>query len=69
MKVFINGNEIEIFVGATIESAIRKFDKNILSEIKKGESEVCDQYSNHVSISGPLHENSQIIIKKISKQQ
>ncbi|MDR2652118.1 MAG: hypothetical protein LBC68_07360 [Prevotellaceae bacterium] len=67
MNVFINGNEIEIFVGATIESAIRRYDKKILTEIKKGESEVCDKYGNHVSISGPLHENSQIIIKKIIK--
>ncbi|MDR2065225.1 MAG: hypothetical protein LBP85_05920 [Prevotellaceae bacterium] len=67
MKIFINGNAMEIFDGATIESAIRKFDKNIPAEIKKGESEVCDRYGNHVSISGPLHENSQITIKKITK--
>ncbi|MDR3227629.1 MAG: hypothetical protein LBT56_08180 [Prevotellaceae bacterium] len=67
MKIFINENEIEIFVGATVESAIRKFDKKILFEIQKGYSDACDQYGNHVSLSGPLHENSQIIIKKISK--
>ncbi|MDR1984896.1 MAG: hypothetical protein LBQ28_08740 [Prevotellaceae bacterium] len=66
MKIFINGKEIEIFDGATIESAVRKFDKSVLSEIKNGKSEVCDQYGNHVALSGPLHENSQIIIK-ISK--
>ncbi|MDR1198519.1 MAG: hypothetical protein LBK94_05845 [Prevotellaceae bacterium] len=67
MKIFINGNEIEIFAGATVEAAVRKFDKNILSEIKKGKSETLDRYGNHVSISGPLHENSQITIKNISK--
>jgi hypothetical protein len=67
MKIFINGNEMEIFIGATIKAAIRKFDKNILAEIKNGKSETFDQYGNHVSISGPLHENSQITIKKTSK--
>ncbi|MDR2292796.1 MAG: hypothetical protein LBE11_04895 [Prevotellaceae bacterium] len=67
MKIFINGNEVEIFIGATIESAIRKFDKNILKDIKQGKSAVYDRYGNHVSISGPLHEKSQITIKKITK--
>ncbi|MDR0420740.1 MAG: hypothetical protein LBH30_04720 [Prevotellaceae bacterium] len=67
MKIFINGNEIEIFVGATIEDAVRKFDKNILAEIKNEKAEALDQYGNHVSISGPLYENSQITINKISK--
>ncbi|MDR2126830.1 MAG: hypothetical protein LBP63_08380 [Prevotellaceae bacterium] len=67
MKIFINDSEIEIFAGATIESAIRKLDKKILNEIKKGKSEVYDRYGNRVSISGPLHENSQITIKKITQ--
>ncbi|MDR0755272.1 MAG: hypothetical protein LBF04_07780 [Prevotellaceae bacterium] len=67
MKIFINGNEIEIFVGATAEAAIRKFDKNVLEEIKQGKVEIYDRYGNRFSISGPLHENSQITIKKIIK--
>ena len=67
MKIFINEQEIEIFDGANVESAVRLFDKAALNKIKKGKLEVVDQYGNHVDISGELHENSQIFIVKISK--
>jgi hypothetical protein len=67
MKIFINEKEIEIFGGADIESAVRLFDKAVLGKIKKGKSEVCDKHGNHIDISGELHENSRIFIKKTSK--
>jgi hypothetical protein len=68
MKIIINTHEIEIFRGAKIESAVRKFDKKILKEIKNGTAEIFDKYGNRLSLSSPLHENSQITISKISQQ-
>ena len=69
MKIIINTNEIEIFKGAKVEDAIRKFDKKLLREVKKGTAKILDKYEHQLSLSSPLHENSQITIIKISQQQ
>ena len=69
MKVIINTEEIEIFRGARVEDAVRKFDRKLLRELKNGSAETFDKYGNRLSLSSPLNENSQITIKKISIQQ
>lgn len=69
MKIFVNNQEIEIFNGARVEDAVRKFDKKLLRKVKSGGAETLDSYGNHIAISAPLYENSQITITQITKQK
>ena len=69
MKVIINAHEIDIFKGARVENAVRKFDKKLLKELQNGTAEAFDKFGNRISVSSPLRENSQITIIQIPKQQ
>lgn len=67
MTVYVNDKKIETYRGAKVESAIRKFDKTLLAQIKLGEMEVLDEWGNHTALSGRVSEGKKLFVKNIKK--
>lgn len=61
MKVFVNSDEIEIFGGATVKDALRRF---FLKKCDKNEGNfiVRDQWDHEMDIDAPLREGMKITI-------
>lgn len=54
MKILVNDTEIEIFSGAKVKDALRKFSESLYGEVKKGNSEVKDKWNNCLELNGEL---------------
>ncbi len=58
MKVFINDTEIEVFQGAKLENALRRYSKKVYREVVKGDKIVRDKYGNQQLLKGSLQPES-----------
>lgn len=58
MKVYINDTEIEVFRGAKLENALRRYSQEVYREVVKGEKIVRDQYGNQQLLKGSLRSES-----------
>jgi len=59
MKVIVNNSELEIFGGATVKDAIRRFF--IQNGIKKSKPlTISDQWNHEIDIDSPLREGMSI---------
>ena len=65
MTAIVNGKRIDIFDGATVEHAIRKFSPEALKDIKQGTAYVTDRFGNHVALSGTLTENDVLTVRQV----
>lgn len=67
MIVIVNGKKIEIFDGAKVEHAIRKFAPATLKAVKRGLLYVTDSFGNTIALDGSLTDNETIHIQPITK--
>lgn len=67
MKVTINGKIIEVFDGAKVEHAIRKFAPATLKAVKQGLLYITDSSGNNIALDGSLTNNEVIYIQPASK--
>lgn len=63
MTAIINGKKIEIFDGAKVEHAIRKFAPATLKAVKQGLLYVTDSFGNKVALDGSLTDNDILYIQ------
>ncbi len=69
INLIINGCPLEIFDGATIGDAIRKFSPDTLSDVEQGRSEVRDLDGNLYYLSGELTGGEVFGIEKKSQSE
>ncbi len=69
MKLTVNGLPLEIFEGATVEDAIRKFSKQSYREVKDGKKGVFDMDGNKFFLQGELTGGEVLKIEKISQKE
>ncbi len=69
MKILVNDTEIEIFSGAKVKDALRKFSESLYGEVKKGKSEVKDKWNNCLELNGELSTGQRLFIKSKNKQE
>lgn len=67
MKVTVNSKIIEIFDGATVEHAIRKFSPATLKAVKQGLLHVTDKFGNTIALSGSIAEGDSIHVQQTAK--
>ena len=67
MKVTVNGKIVELFEGAKVEHAIRKFAPATLKAVKRGLLFVTDKFRNKVALEGSLTDGDTLHIQQIKK--
>lgn len=67
MKVIVNSKVVELFDGATVEHAIRKFAPATLKAVKQGLLYVTDGFDNKVALDGSLTDNDVLHIRQVTK--
>ena len=63
MLVIVNGKKIEIFDGAKVEHAIRKFAPASLKAVKQGLLYITDSLGNTLALDGSLANNDVLCIQ------
>lgn len=67
MIVIVNSKKIEVFDGAKVEHAIRKFAPATLKAVKQGLLYVTDSFGNKIALDGSLTDNETIHIQPVTK--
>jgi len=62
MTVIVNGRKVELFAGASVRDALRKYSPEELKRIEQGEKKVIDSWGNGLDLQGSLDEGSAIKI-------
>ncbi len=63
MHITVNGREVEIFAGARVADAVRKFSRAEWTRVRKNEKAVCDRHGHEVGLDGELHEGEALVVK------
>lgn len=64
IKVFVNGEEIEIYQGMQVKHALISYDYNVYKKCLKGEYIVLNEDGFEVGLEGALNENAKIYTKR-----
>jgi sulfur carrier protein ThiS len=55
MKIRVNGQEVEIFSGAKVGDALRKYSRADWNLVRNNEKKVTDRYGQEVGLDGELN--------------
>jgi hypothetical protein len=62
MKILINDQMIEIFVGARLQDAVRKYSETELKLIEKEDRKIVDREGNILALDGELSDGEYFYI-------
>lgn len=66
MKVFINNQEIELFLGARVEDAVRRYLRlKELSDVNLKSVLVRDAWGNEIDLDGALSDGAKIFVENL----
>jgi len=63
MTVSINGEVIEIFSGARVHDALRRYSAADLKQVRAKKKKVVDRFGNPLALSGELSEGQALFVK------
>ena len=61
MQVKVNGRTIELFSGAKVEDALRRYSRTEWRRVRDGERRVCDAHGHEVGLDGELAGGQELI--------
>ena len=62
MEIKVNGQMVEIFIGARVEDVLRKYSRAEWTLVRKHEKKVCDKYGHEVALDGELNGGEELVI-------
>jgi hypothetical protein len=62
MRIRVNETELEIFSGARVTDALRKYSKEQYRAVARGEKHVTDQWNHPLDLEGELSEDQQLYV-------
>ncbi|MCK4943582.1 MAG: hypothetical protein KAS65_08390 [Candidatus Aminicenantes bacterium] len=62
MKILINDQMIEIFEGARLQDAVRKYSETELKQIEKEDKKIVDRKGNPLALDGELSDGEYFYI-------
>jgi len=65
MKVFIEKNELEIFVGASVADILRMYSEEEYKNVNLGKKIVYDEFDNIVCLDGEAQARAKYFIRNI----
>jgi len=68
MTVSINGEVIDIFAGARVRDAVRRYSAAALKQIAAKRKRVVDRFGNPLALTGELSEGQAIFITSTSER-
>jgi sulfur carrier protein ThiS len=68
MQIKVNGKAIEIFSGARVKDALRKFSRAECRLVQKNEKKVCDLHGHEIGLEGELNGGEEFIIKECAPE-
>ncbi len=63
MQIRINGKTVEIFAGARIMDAVRRYSRTAWKQVRANEKKVFDAYGHEVALDGELGGGEELFIK------
>ena len=63
MKIRINGKTVELFDGARVMDALRKYSRADLESIKNKNKKIVDSHGHRLELDGELSEGDEFYIK------
>jgi sulfur carrier protein ThiS len=69
MQIKVNGQAIEIFSGARVKDALRKYSGSELKLVQKNEKMVCGRHGHEVDLDGELNGGEELVIKACAKPE
>jgi sulfur carrier protein ThiS len=64
MQIKMNGQAVEIFSGATVRDALRKYSDSEWKRVQKNEKKVCDRRGHEVGLDGELSGGEEFFLKE-----
>ncbi len=61
MQVKINGKKVEVFAGARVQDALRKYSPAEWKLVRDRARKVCDKYGNEVALDGELSGGEELV--------
>jgi hypothetical protein len=61
MLIKVNGRAIEIFSGAKVVDALRRFSPAECKRVRTGARKVCDRHGHEVALDGELNGGEELI--------
>lgn len=69
MKVSVNGQEVEVFSGATVSDVLRRFSKKEFKLVEIHEKKVCDHRGNELELDGELRGGEELFVESVQKPE
>ncbi len=63
MQIKVNEKSIEIFSGARVRDALRKYSRAEWKRVQKNEKMVCDRHGHEVGLDGELNGGEEFVLK------
>ncbi|HUU06545.1 MAG TPA: hypothetical protein VMZ49_11790 [Patescibacteria group bacterium] len=65
MQIKVNDREIEIFSGACVKDALRKFSRREWKQVQQNRKAAFDRHGHEIGLDGELNGGEEIFIKSI----
>jgi UPF0288 family protein (methanogenesis marker protein 3) len=68
MQVNVNGKAVEIFSGACVRDALRKYSRSEWKLVKKGSMAVFDRHGHEVALDGELGGGEELTVMAVPEK-
>jgi hypothetical protein len=65
MQIKVNGRTVEIFSGACVRDALRKYSQVTWKQVQKGSKAVFDGHGHGIGLDGELADGAQLLVKRV----
>ncbi len=66
MQIKVNDKPVEIFSGACVQDALRKYSKTAWKQVQKNRKAVFDRHGHEVALDGELSGGEELFVKAIA---
>jgi hypothetical protein len=69
MQINVNGHAVEIFSGACVRDALRKYSQVTWKQVQKGGLAVFDGHGHEIGLDGELVPGARILVKRVLRPE
>jgi hypothetical protein len=69
MHIKVNHKTVEIFSGACVRDALRKYSALTWKQIQKGSKAVFDGHGHEIGLDGELAEGARLLVKRVARPE
>lgn len=69
MQIKVNGRRVEIFSGACVRDALRKYSPVTWKQIQNGSKAVFDDHGHEIGLDGALAAGARIRVRRVARPE